>query len=79
MDPRLHRFLPAVAILALLPRDAAACPICLGAVDSPLLDAARLGVIAMVTVTLGVLGAFGAWFVRLARREAAALDGSDPQ
>jgi hypothetical protein len=79
MDPRLHRVLLALTILVLLPRDAAACPICLGAADSPLLDAARLGVIAMVTVTLGVLAAFGAWFVRLARREAAALDRSDPQ
>ena len=78
MDPRVHRFLLAVAILVLLPRDAAACPICLGAVESPLLDAAQLGVIAMVAVTLSVLGAFGAWFVRLARREEAALHRSDP-
>ena len=79
MDPRIRRLLLAVAILMLLPRDAAACPICLGAVESPLVDAARLGVIAMVTVTLSVLGAFGAWFVRLARRDEAALDGSDPE
>lgn len=78
MDLRLHRLLLAVAILVLLPGDSAACPICLGAADSPLLDAARLGVIAMVTVTLCVLGAFGAWFVRLAKRDAAAME-EDPR
>ena len=72
MDLRLHRVLPAVAALVVLPESAAACPICFGSVDSPLLDSARLGVLAMAGLTVCVLGIFGAWFVRLARLEAAA-------
>ena len=77
MDIRLRRVLPAVALLALLPASADACPICLGSAESPLLDAARLGVLAMVLVTVCVLGAFAAWFVRLARREEAALENQE--
>ena len=72
MDLRLHRLLPAVAALVLLPGSVEACPICFGGVDSPLLDSARLGVLAMAGLTVCVLGIFGAWFVRLARLEAAA-------
>ena len=73
MDLRLHRVLPAVAAFLLLPTAAAACPICFGATESALLDSARLGVLAMAALTLCVLGAFGFWFVRLARLEAAHL------
>lgn len=72
MDLRLHRLLPAIAALVLLPESVEACPICFGGVDSPMLDAARLGVLAMAGLTVCVLGVFGAWFVRLARLEAAA-------
>lgn len=46
-----------------------ACAICFDGVESPLLDAARLGVLTMAGVTVIVLGAFGRWFVRLARLE----------
>ena len=56
-------------LVATLPEAAHACPICFGATDSPLVDAARLGVLAMAAVTIGVLTAFGAWFVRLAKLE----------
>jgi hypothetical protein len=59
-------------LFALVPRVALACPVCFQNVDSPLLDAARLGVIAMVGITLCVLGAFGAWFLRLRRLAAEA-------
>jgi hypothetical protein len=45
-----------------------ACAICFGAADSPLLDAARLGVLVMVGVTCTMLGAFGLFFIRVARR-----------
>jgi hypothetical protein len=55
--------------LLLLPQIADACPICFGAADSPLLDAARLGVIAMACVTLMVLSAFARWFLKLRRLE----------
>ena len=54
----------------LLPESAAACPICFGNVESPMLDSARLGVLVMAAVTVCVLAAFGTWFVRLARLEA---------
>ena len=72
MDLRLRHVLLTVASVALLPEAAGACAICFGGVDSPLLDAARLGVLAMAGITVCVLGAFGAWFVRLARTEAPA-------
>lgn len=45
-----------------------ACAVCFGAADSPMLDAARLGVLVMVGVTTTMLGAFGLFFIRLARR-----------
>jgi hypothetical protein len=66
---RLRGLLPALAIL-LVPEAAEACPVCFQGVESPLLDAARAGVITMALVLVGVLGAFGRWFVRLARLEA---------
>jgi hypothetical protein len=56
-----------VCMLAMVPETAAACPICFGGADGPLLDAARLGVLAMVGVTVGVLAAFGRWFLALRR------------
>jgi hypothetical protein len=43
------------------------CRICFANADSPLLDAARLGVLVMGGVTLCVLGAFARWFAKLAR------------
>lgn len=43
-----------------------ACAICFGSADSPLLDAARIGVLTMVGVTVCVLAGFARWFVRLA-------------
>jgi hypothetical protein len=45
-----------------------ACAVCFGAADSPQLDAARLGVLVMAGVTCAMLGAFGLFFIRLARR-----------
>jgi hypothetical protein len=55
----------------LLPRVADACPICFGGGDSALLHGARLGVLAMAAVTLGVLAAFARWFLTLRRLEKA--------
>jgi hypothetical protein len=45
-----------------------ACSICFGAASGPMLDAARLGVLVMVGITCATLGAFAAFFVRIARR-----------
>jgi hypothetical protein len=51
-----------------------ACAICFANADSPLLDAARLGVLVMAAVTCGVLAGFAHWFRRLARLSAATSD-----
>lgn len=66
---RSCRLLPAVAIV-LVPETAQACSVCFQGVESPLLDAARAGVLVMAVILVGVLGAFGRWFVHLARLEA---------
>lgn len=62
----------AIASAALvLPRTAAACSVCFTGVESPLLDSARMGVLAMAVVLVGVLSAFAVWFRKLAALEAA--------
>lgn len=46
-----------------------ACASCYSAnVDSPLVEGARTGVWLLLTVTLGVQGAFAAFFIKLWRR-----------
>jgi hypothetical protein len=50
-----------------MPAFVIACTVCFGNADSPLLDAARVGVLAMAGVTTCVLGTFGWWFIRLTR------------
>lgn len=49
-----------------------ACQSCFGAEDSPLIDGARFGAFALIAVTLGVQGAFVAFFLYLRRRARAA-------
>lgn len=64
----LRRSIVLVAFAVVLSTPVAhACPVCFGAAESPLLDSARLGVLAMVIVTLAVLSAFAAFFLRLRR------------
>ena len=48
--------------------DVLACTVCFGAADGVLLTSARLGVLVMVAVTCGVLAAFAAFFLRLAKK-----------
>lgn len=45
----------------------AACPVCFGAADGPLLTSARTGVLVMVAITGLILTAFAVFFVRIAR------------
>jgi heme/copper-type cytochrome/quinol oxidase subunit 2 len=45
-----------------------ACPVCFGAAESPLVDGTRLGVFAMLGVTLVVQGSFAGFFFYLRRR-----------
>ena len=44
-----------------------ACAICFGGADGPLLDAARLGVLIMVGVTVMVLTLFARFFLRISK------------
>jgi hypothetical protein len=53
-----------------------ACTMCFANADSPLLDAARLGVLMMAAVTSSVLVAFACWFKRLARLSSQPRPGS---
>jgi heme/copper-type cytochrome/quinol oxidase subunit 2 len=53
--------------------DLLACPACSSAEEAPLIDAARLGVLVMLGITLAVQGAFAGFFFYLrssARRAA---------
>ena len=51
------------------------CASCFGAnVDSPLVDGAKSGVWLLLGVTLGVQGAFAAFFIQLRRRAKRAHD-----
>lgn len=63
---------PIVVITATMivgaPSDAAACPVCFGAEETPLIDGAKLGMLAMLGVTFAVQGAFAGFFLYLRRR-----------
>lgn len=50
------------------PRAAMACPVCFGQSNSPMVSAAKLGVIAMLVVVAGMIGAFATFFIYLIRR-----------
>jgi hypothetical protein len=56
---------------------ALACPSCFGNAQGPLIDAARLGIWLLLAVTLGLQGAFAAFFLYL-RRRAASAAGQPP-
>ncbi len=47
---------------------ALACPACFGAAEAPLVDGARLGVLALLVILLVVQGGFVAFFVYLYKR-----------
>ena len=45
-----------------------ACPVCFGAEESSMIDATRLGILVLLTITVAVQGAFVAFFVYLRKR-----------
>ena len=45
-----------------------ACPVCFGAVETSMIDGAKLGVLVMLAVTLAVQGGFVAFFLYLRKR-----------
>jgi hypothetical protein len=57
-----------IAIFVAMPRSALACPVCFGASDAPMAVATNMGIIAMLVVVVGVLGAFASFFIYLMRR-----------
>ena len=50
------------------PRAALACPVCFGDANSPLTIATNLGIVAMLVVVAGMIGAFATFFIYLNRR-----------
>jgi hypothetical protein len=50
------------------PRAALACPVCFGNSDSPLAIATNMGIIAMLVIVGGMIGAFASFFIYLNRR-----------
>ena len=55
-------------LLLAAPRAALACPVCFGNSDSPLAIATNMGIIAMLVVVAGMIGAFATFFIYLNRR-----------
>jgi hypothetical protein len=49
-------------------REALACPVCFGDANSPLTIATNMGIIAMLVVVAGMIGAFATFFIYLNRR-----------
>jgi hypothetical protein len=45
-----------------------ACPVCFGAMETPMIDGAKLGVLALLAVTLAVQAAFLGFFIYLRQR-----------
>jgi hypothetical protein len=67
-----------VAMLVAAPRSVLACPVCFGANDSPMAIATNMGIIAMLVVVAGVLGAFASFFIYLMRRAKMIASQPDP-
>jgi hypothetical protein len=67
-----------LAILMAAPQPALACPVCFGASDEPMAVATNMGIIAMLVVVAGVLGAFASFFIYLMRRAKLAAEPSEP-
>ena len=56
----------------LVPHLALACPVCFGASDGPMLQGSNMGILALLVVTLTMLGVFAGFIYTLARRAAQA-------
>ena len=45
-----------------------ACPVCFGALETPMVDGTKLGILVLLGITLTVQGAFAGFFLYLRRR-----------
>lgn len=75
----MTRSLALGSLAVLVPRVALACPVCFGAADGPMLQGSNMGILALLIVTLTMLGGFAAFFWMLARRAARAEEVQAPQ
>ena len=57
------------AFLLALARPALACPVCIGAPDSPQVKGMQMGILVLLAITVVVLGSFAAFFLYLRRRQ----------
>lgn len=64
----LRRVFATVAAVIFGGSSVLACPVCFGAEETGLVSATRLGIVAMLAVTLAVQGAFLAFFLHLRKR-----------
>ena len=64
----IARTLTAVAMVIGGSSSVFACPVCFGALETSMIDGAKLGVLALLAVTLGVQGAFLSFFLYLRKR-----------
>ena len=72
MTKKVTEKLPLAVLTASLlafARPALACPVCFGAPDSPQVKGMQMGILALLAVTVVVLGAFAAFFLYLRRRQ----------
>ena len=58
----------ACAVMILGTSSAFACPVCFGAEETSMIDASRLGILALLLVTFAVQGAFVGFFLYLRKR-----------
>ena len=63
----MRKILFTIAAVA-APRAALACPVCFGDANSPLTIATNMGIVAMLVVVAGMIGAFATFFIYLNRR-----------
>jgi predicted transporter len=61
-------FTTAAAVMIFGGSSVLACPVCFGAVETSMVDGAKLGVLVMLAITLAVQGAFVAFFLYLRKR-----------
>lgn len=69
MSLRRLRAIVFSALCIAAPRAALACPVCFGNSDAPMAIATNTGIMAMLVVVVGVLGAFASFFIYLVRRQ----------
>jgi hypothetical protein len=67
-----------IALLA-VPRLALACPVCFGGPDSPQTQAAQMGILALLVVTVAMLASIAGFFFLYLRRRIRLFDESNEQ